>query len=122
MANLARTTLLGLVAFLAWLGTSYLAFIAAATTQSNLPSSWISLFPVAGILPALLISGGVASYLSKEHWLLPSATVGVVSVVLLWLFAAFSGVWWAVLVAGVVGVLLSVSGGFAVQYLLRRGR
>ena len=122
MANLARTTLLGLVAFLAWLGISYLAFVAAAATQSNLASAWISLFPVVGILLALLISGGVASYLGKDHWLASSATVGIVSVVLLWLFAAFSGVWWAVLVAGVVGVLLSVSGGVAVQYLLRRGR
>lgn len=122
MAEIARTTLLSLVAFLGWLGLSYLAFIAVATTQSQLASSWLGFFPIAGVLPALLLAGGVASYIAADRWFVSSACAGVAGSFLLWLFASFSGVWWAVITAGLFGVLLAIVGGFAFQFLLRRGK
>lgn len=121
MLTYARVILLGLAAFFAWLGVSYLVLMAASTTQSILPNNWIGIFPIVAILPALFISGGVASYLNNERWLASSAIVGIVCVLLLCLLTSFAGIWWIVMIAGVFGVLLSIGGGFAIQRILHRG-
>lgn len=120
MNIVVRTTLFGLAAFLGWLGLSYLVLIFSGTTQAPLSENVIHWFPLFAALPALLLSGGVASYFAEERWLLSSALAGTVGVGLLWLSTSFSGVWWAVAATGGFGILLAVVSGFVVQLVLHR--
>ena len=119
---MVRTTLLGLAAFLVWLGLSYVVLILAGVTQAPIPAYWVRWFPLFAALPALLLSGGVASYFAAERWLASSAVAGALGVGLLWSFTAFSGVWWAVTATGIIGVLLAIGGGFVIQLIWRRVR
>lgn len=122
MPKIVRTTLLGLSAFLGWLGFSFLVLILAGKTLAPMSESWVYSFPVFAALPALLLAGGVASYFARENWLSSSAVAGTAAVCLLWLFASFSGVWWAVVPTTILGVALAVGSGYVVQFALRRVR
>ena len=119
---MVRPALLGLAAFLGWLGLSYLMLILVGTTQAPLPEYWVRWFPLFAALPALLLSGGVASYFAAERWLASSTLAGFVGVSLLWVSTSFSGIWWAVGAIGIVGIMLAIGGGFVTQLVLRRVR
>lgn len=121
MTKLTRPVLLGLAAYLGWLGISFLLFIVAGKYLSPFSESWVASFPVVAALPALLLAGGVASYFAKEDWVPSSALAGVSGILLFWLFAALSGVWWFVVVAVILGVVLALASGYVVQHVLHRG-
>ena len=121
MSKVTRTALLGLAAFLSWLGISFLVLLLAGKHFSPLSDSWVVSFPVIAALPAMLLAGGVASYFAGESWAPSSALAGVAGVGLLWLFASFSGVWWAVIAIAFLGLALALSSGYVVQRILRRG-
>jgi len=120
MPKVTRPVLLGLAAFLGWLGISFLVLIVAGKYLSPLSDSWVVSFPVVAAFPALLLAGGVASYFSGESWVPSSALAGVAGIILFWLFAAFSGVWWAVVATAFLGVALALGSGYVVQRVLRR--
>ena len=86
MAKLTRPVLLGLAAFLSWLGVSYLLLIVAGKYLLPFSDSWVALFPVVAVLPALLLAGGVASYFGGKSWASSSALAGVAGIVLFWFF------------------------------------
>jgi nitrate/nitrite transporter NarK len=121
MPTLTRPVLLGLAAFLAWLGVSFLVLVVAGKHLAPFSDSWVVSFPVIAALPALLLAGGVSSYYAGERWVSSSAMAGAIGVLLLLVFATFSGVWW-VLVLGALGcVALALGSGYVVQHFLHRG-
>lgn len=121
MTILTRPVLLGLAAFLAWLGVSFLVLIVAAKHLAPFSDSWVISFPVIAALPALLLAGGVASYYAGKNWVSSSAFAGGIGVSLLLVFAAFSGEWWVVVLGALVCVALALGSGYVVQRFLHRG-
>jgi hypothetical protein len=121
MFKLYRPVILGLVAYLAWLGFSFLVLLVAAAYFSPFAGSWFISFPVIAVIPALLLAGGVASYHAGDSWFSSSAIVGVAGFSLLYAFAAFSGKWWAVALGMLICVVLALSSGYVVRRFVRRG-
>ena len=120
MPKLLRPVLFGLLAFVAWIGMTYVVmatFLANVNKESadNLGFVlWMILF-----VGSLLFSGAVAAWFAPSLWPRSSALVGAIGTILLSLISSVRGEIWATALIFFVGVGLSIAGGAGVSYFLK---
>ena len=120
MNRFVRPVLFGLLAFVAWVGTTY---ILSAGVLSAAPRETVeNAGDILGLLlfvGSLVCSGAVAAWFAPLLWRESSAIVGLICTLILAWFGWRGGEAWASALLLLIGVGLSFAGGASVSFLLR---
>jgi hypothetical protein len=120
MTHIALGALAGGLAAFLWFFVLYGVWLIVPIESPPAPVEFITKwFPLTVALPSLLIAGVVAALVAREAWVFASVLCGSLIVLLLGWFTQATGVVWVLLALVVVGVGLTLLGGYLTRLVAK---
>ena len=120
MTRFAKPVFLGLLAFAAWVGLTYIITAGVLNGASNeAHENAGSMLAILLFVGSLFFAGAVAAWFAPTIWCESSAIVGFICTTVLAWFSSFSGDVWFSALALFFGVSMSFAGAATVRYFLK---